>query len=350
MLQTTMNHAQRDLTVRDAASATCSPRASRGRSVAAMDREISVKDLGVWSREINSTFIPLAVASPVSRTFRASLNHVDLGGGIGVTTIRTTPSRVGRPANLINADDRDDILVVTHVAGDCTVHRRDGSQDIRPGNVSVHFANRAYELEFSSSARQVVFQLPRRMLTRQDRLAIERRSITPDAPALRVFAACVRELATVGADLSMETRAQLGHTAVDLLAGAAKSAHSNAAGIATEPIAYLALCDYVHAHAMDPDLNATTLAERNGMSVRYLQKVFAEHGTSPALFIRSARIAMAIRLLADNRSSTCAVEWAGYRCGFNDASTFIRAFKSQTGVTPGQWRQRHSRGGSPDST
>jgi len=90
--------------------------------------------------------------------------------------------------------------------------------------------------------------------------------------------------------------------------------------------------------AQDPSTKVETIARRMGISVRLLQKAFAESGSSVAKEIVERRLIRSRALLEDNRFDLVSVADIGFRCGFYEASHFGRRFKARFGVSPGEVR------------
>lgn len=82
---------------------------------------------------------------------------------------------------------------------------------------------------------------------------------------------------------------------------------------------------------------AAKLAALLHLSLRSLQRRLAEEGTSYEDLLTATRRELALSHLADRRYSLGEV---AYLLGFADASSFSRAFKRWTGLTPGQCRER----------
>ena len=86
------------------------------------------------------------------------------------------------------------------------------------------------------------------------------------------------------------------------------------------------------------DISVSHLAELAHLSRCHFSTEFRKHtGFSPYNYILNYRISAAKRfLLTTDRT----VEDIAERCGFSDASTFIRAFKRMTGLSPALYRNR----------
>jgi PAS domain S-box-containing protein len=83
-------------------------------------------------------------------------------------------------------------------------------------------------------------------------------------------------------------------------------------------------------NAIDPALDPAVVATAHHISLRLLQGLFADIGSSPARFIRDQRL-MHARGLLDNGES---ITRAGSLSGFSDLGTFTRAFRRRFGCTP----------------
>jgi len=88
----------------------------------------------------------------------------------------------------------------------------------------------------------------------------------------------------------------------------------------------------------DPDLTIGSVARGQGVTPRYIQRLFETEGLTFSEFLRDSRLALAFRLLneADPRGST--VSAIAYDAGFHDLSNFNRVFRRRYGITPSEIR------------
>lgn len=87
-------------------------------------------------------------------------------------------------------------------------------------------------------------------------------------------------------------------------------------------------------------LSAATVAARLGISVRTLHRAFEQRGTSFLHCLQAQRIDRAAQMLQQARLVNILVGEIGRRCGFQDASHFVRVFQQHRGMTPLQWRRQ----------
>jgi AraC family transcriptional activator of tynA and feaB len=98
---------------------------------------------------------------------------------------------------------------------------------------------------------------------------------------------------------------------------------------------------------VDPDFGPAEVAARTGISLRYLQKLFTERGSTCSEFIYSARLDHAARLLGRRevlRNGQPLSEIA-YACGFHDYAHFAKKFRHRFGHAPGAHAVKHGRVG-----
>lgn len=85
------------------------------------------------------------------------------------------------------------------------------------------------------------------------------------------------------------------------------------------------------------EVQQSLVAAELGMSTRNLHRHLLRHATSFSELLEETRRELAFSYL---RQAHCSVNEVCYRLGFNEPSSFNRAFRRWTGQSPGQWRQR----------
>jgi AraC-like DNA-binding protein len=89
----------------------------------------------------------------------------------------------------------------------------------------------------------------------------------------------------------------------------------------------------------DPDLSLRRLADKCGVSPRYIQKLFAAADDTFGHYLRTRRLE---RCRMDLGSPLCArlsISEICFRWGFNDSAHFSRAFRNQYGASPREYRR-----------
>jgi AraC-like DNA-binding protein len=161
---------------------------------------------------------------------------------------------------------------------------------------------------------------------------------------------------TLKSTLSQAPRLQAGQTRhladglVMLVAAAgAGLAAPSAAEAATPRSTLLRVKTFVLDNLADDSLSAESVAEANGLSARYINKLFEREGASLMRFVWTQRLEAARAALADADFGPSSIGAVAYACGFKSASHFSHAFRRHFGHAPRTERRagRDAVAGSP---
>ncbi|WP_260963258.1 AraC family transcriptional regulator [Pseudomonas citri] len=95
------------------------------------------------------------------------------------------------------------------------------------------------------------------------------------------------------------------------------------------------VCTAIEAQLPEGEPSAERVAQAMHLSLRSLQRHLADEGCRFDTLLNECRENLALLHLRDPQ---CSLSEVGYLLGFADASSFSRAFKRWTGMTPGQFR------------
>jgi AraC family transcriptional activator of tynA and feaB len=94
---------------------------------------------------------------------------------------------------------------------------------------------------------------------------------------------------------------------------------------------------FINHNLNNPDLGPTFVSKSCGISERYLRQLFAMHGMTTTGAIKNKRLDHCHRILSNSAAWRSVTEVA-LGTGFENVSSFNRAFKARFGVTPRQVR------------
>ena len=97
--------------------------------------------------------------------------------------------------------------------------------------------------------------------------------------------------------------------------------------------------NYIEANLSDRKLSLKHIAEHQALSVRYLNKLFQHEGISTARWIRMRRLERCRSDLESVEYRKRSISEIAYSHGFNEISSFNRAFKAHFGVSPSSLRR-----------
>jgi AraC-like DNA-binding protein len=112
--------------------------------------------------------------------------------------------------------------------------------------------------------------------------------------------------------------------------------------IAEKRVSDITAC--INRHFANPDLNARMVAERCGISLRYLCHILKKNKLSFSNLIWERRIEMAEAWLKDPGMQHHLVCEIAYLVGFKSSAHFSRMFKTRFGIAPREYRDIHTSG------
>ena len=89
----------------------------------------------------------------------------------------------------------------------------------------------------------------------------------------------------------------------------------------------------------DPAFSSQSVAQRLGLSRRYVNDLLAESGSSFAERVLEMRLHKARAMLLDARHDRLKISEIAWTCGFNEVPYFNRRFRLRYGITPTDLRE-----------
>ncbi|NYF10395.1 AraC-like DNA-binding protein [Leifsonia sp. AK011] len=296
----------------------------------------SVSTVSEWEALASATFVPVHVESPVER-FMGTLDHRG-DHEWGVTAIRNGAGRVSRTNDLLSSSPDDMALFSVQVRGTSSVEQDGRVAHLRPGDGVLYVTRGTYTLTFPEAAELAILQVPVERLGLTDMRVREMTARTlpvrKDA-GLRTFARVARSLFTDRPVIDDQREAL--RVATEILGSSLSRRGGGAARPRSHSALFAAFDRIIHDRLADPRLDVSALASAENVSPRTVHAVFADHGTTPAAYIRSVRMQRARRLLTSTHLPLVDI---AVHCGSTDPSIFSRTFRRDAGMTPSAYRQR----------
>ncbi|NMO88298.1 helix-turn-helix domain-containing protein [Actinomycetospora sp. TBRC 11914] len=297
---------------------------------------------------LSGTLVPLELHWPDELRHVRAHGYVATLGELTICSGRTTALRVDRTPRLTR-DDTVEPSIFVHVqhSGSSLVVQHGREALSRPGDLVIYDAAAPYTLVNDRGVTGDFFQIPHSALALSEDVirgacAVNLADGHPIASLtnsyLRSLAAETSLMTQRDADLAGRPTIELVRAAIitHLGGGDGAPAPTSAAGLVQ------CVLEYARRHLDDPELSARQIAAANYISVRHLYKVLAERGIGLADWIRTRRLEACRHGLAEaHPTTTIAAIARGH--GFVDMSSFSRAFRSEYGMTPREWREQHSR-------
>jgi AraC-like DNA-binding protein len=160
------------------------------------------------------------------------------------------------------------------------------------------------------------------------------------AGAARIFSGLLRATADALPELTVDQLRPVELALTEFLAASLAEANGGEAlGVGAHSPHLHRICQSIETLLPDPNLSLRRLADKNGVSPRYIQKLFAAAEDTFGHYVRTRRLE---RCRMDLGSPLCArlsISEICFRWGFNDSAHFSRAFRNRYGTSPREWRR-----------
>jgi AraC-like DNA-binding protein len=196
---------------------------------------------------------------------------------------------------------------------------------------------RSFQESFTERGQMLVLRIPKPIL--RDRGL--RHSLTglmvadmnsADMRATRELICCMAQQQVAPSPLIREL---MGRQLVELIDAILGSPEGNPTSRSTEAI-LLRARRYIYTNLSDTGLNTTAIAAASHVSVKHLQRIFRNQGTTVMGEVWSVRLQHAQLLLNSIQTLRPDVQDVAWQCGFSTAAHFSRAYRAQFGVRPSQ--------------
>ncbi|MFJ6662228.1 helix-turn-helix domain-containing protein [Streptomyces sp. NPDC091377] len=274
--------------------------------------------------------------------FRSSIRTLALGE-LQISNMRLPHLEITRTAKLVRQSDPE-VYQFNYFLGQAARLSVDGTcTALGAGDLVMLDSSRPYRADVPGAGEHITVQLPRRLMPLPEKTM--RRLLAVPISARSGMGCMLGEwLTTVQARASDFTRADvcaLTSVSLDLLASVAARwlGTENALTPEARRNALRARINtFAEQHLADPAMTPQMIADAHHISLRHLQQLLAEDGTSPAAWIRHRRLERCRLDLADPRLSSQPIQAIAARWGFTNPMHFSRLFRTAYGIPPRDYR------------
>lgn len=294
-------------------------------------------------RELMTQHIVGLDHEPLAGDYWSSATAVALPN-LGIVTSTVRQATIRRTPQLLT-DGNDNLrLIIVKKSTTATIATQFGREvAVDPGGAVVLSNSEQNSITFPSQQWFLALNLRRQLLRPllRDFDAILARPISNHIDGLRLLSTYIEGLIEESALNSADT-ARLAVTQIydlaALIMGATRDAAEIAKGRGLRVARLRAIKADIAEKLAGPNLSVQAVAMRQGVSSRYVQILFEEHGTTFSQYVTGQRLARAYRLLTDARFADRSITSVAFDVGFGDLTYFNRVFRRCYGVTPSEVR------------
>lgn len=144
-------------------------------------------------------------------------------------------------------------------------------------------------------------------------------------------------------EIDAQDRPAILRATVELATAAFRPTQENLSGTAFKRALLMRVQEFIIANLGEPDLGPQKIAAAFRFSPRYLHRLFSEFDITVSDWIKRRRLQRSLHELRDDRFNSQSITQIALKNGFNDSSSFSRAFKAEFHVSPRDARRAPGR-------
>jgi len=295
-----------------------------------------------WHDMVGGAIVQQDMFQLSSQTFSGQIETGSLEN-IQISELFADPYHAVHSKRHIAKFGEDTFLIILQTAGQSYTEQDQREAQLQPGDFILYDCTRPYIFRGEQPYEQLVFKFPRSLLLARCGQAKQMTSLRMPGtqhPVSSMVSTFLRNVASSYLDFDSVTQVRVAESTLDLLA----TALSTAFGVKLNEVNSMANVyrerarAFISTHLSDSELTPSLVAASQGISLRYLHKLFEAEGQSVATLIRNRRLDQCRRDLGDPKQNHRTVMDIAFQCGFNNAAHFSRIFKRRFKMSPTEYR------------
>ena len=296
---------------------------------------LQIDPIREWREQIARHLLGLDFKTLSDAAFKATIKPISLHD-LRIVRASFSPGITFRDSELIKKDRSNSFALLIAQSGNIFVTHQGRDLRLGCGDATLLHSRASGDVGSLEQFSYMPVLIPHAELaTRVPRFgdAITRR-VPRQSEVLQLMRTYLRVL--VKGRFSREGHQTIGEHIVDLAALAITSHGAlGESSLSAVAAAYTrAIFDCITSHYSDPELSVPKVAQRLGISPRYLQRLLEKSGTSFTGHLAEVRLKHAFALLTAQAKSDVRICDVALQAGFSDISHFNRLFRSRFGDTP----------------
>lgn len=320
------------------AGATVTSETVRRGGETAAERRVAA-DFASWRSIMQNRFVPLQLTPARDDAPFAGEVTSRAFGELHVSHVRSDAHLVRRLPQSIRLDDPRFVKLSLQLDG-VSEYTQDGrSAEVGPGDLVIYDTTRPYAVDSHARVESFILMMPPSALSlsREHIDLLTARRIAADSAVGEIAQPFLRQFAQRFEEFGAEDGGRLIRAFLGLVDAVL---HHELATLGARPNDFDRVRDYIERHLCDEDLTPARIAQEHFISLRSLQYLFQDRGTSVSQYLRNERLARCSLDLASPALRDEPVGRIAARYGFFVPASFSRLFKQRFGAAPAEWRRR----------
>jgi AraC-like DNA-binding protein len=268
-------------------------------------------------------------------------------GTVRIVDVRGNQHVVERSSSIVRSHPKNSVFACMLLEGEGFVFQAGHCIPLHPGDLVAYSADVPYLHGFTRDSRHIVVDVEAGQLLDSGAADAVRAPVLVDArlPSGRLLTSTLRSTTVGFVDHPFLKDAESVAAKCRLLVRALLApADSRFGGDHPDAVLWKLLRaeTFITEHLANPNLSATTIARHLNVSVRHLRRIFATRHRSVTEWIWTQRLDRAQENLIARSARSHSIGEVALRWAFANQAHFSRRFKAHYGVTPSEYRRRHS--------
>ncbi len=271
----------------------------------------------------------------------------EIRGGVGVSSLRfseviSDPQYVQRSRQQIAKSTEEDFLISFQLDSHGLVKQNGREAILEPGSFALYDSTQPYSLTFKERFHQFVVQMPKDVLSRH-LMDPEQYTAIPISGKTGLGSVLTNFIFSLVSELRNVQQApdQLSENLVNMIAMAFSSSvmleQVGDQSFVQESLRQR-IRQYIDNNLCNPELSNNHIAASQGISIRYLHKLFQNEEETLHNLVLHKRLKRSYQLLGDPQYAGHSIERIAYKTGFASPSHFSRSFKKYFNISPSDLR------------
>ncbi len=264
-------------------------------------------------------------------------------GNVKLYEIDTTKNSIDSGDNYSATDDIANIFVTTLISGEAQVEQDENEFSLTPGEFAILSQKERFQLNFKKDSRYILVQIPEEIfferMAGRDNQVFEPTKLH-NTGLVPVIVNLLKSLMVEIDKMSETDQYTLTNTLLELTWACIRASttqqktqqHDSQVKLLRRIMAYMEL------NYADCELTPKTVASANGISIRYLHRLFQQSGMAVSKWIWERRLKATREDLTDPTKMSMRVSEIAFLHGFNDPAHFSRSFRERYNISPSKLR------------
>ena len=294
-----------------------------------------------WRENMSRVCLPVGKL-PVGGSFYGSVSYHESPLGMGFALVDAAPHEIsGR-----YLEQPDAIWLIIVLEGKAQLVYDSEHIELVAGEIAYGSCRREATMRFPENFRMLYVRIPRLTLSPRilSPLSLNIGYLRGRSGIDHVFAGMLRALSETLDDMTESDLRPIELALTEFLISSLKGDQAvfGKSGAARAKATHLnSICQSIETMLSDPELNLKFVANENGVSTRYLQKLFTGAETSFSNYLRSRRLERCRTDLINPLHSQLSISEICFRWGFNGSAHFSRVFRNKYSLCPREYRRNN---------